>query len=219
MSDLVFYTNPQSRGGVVRWLLTELGMVDGQDYQTVILEYGSITPTTGMKSPEYLAINPMGKVPAIKDGETVITETSAICLYLADKYSYGNLSPEMSVERGTYYRWMDFAHAVLEPMVMAKSMNQLAPADKAVEAGYGTYEDVMKTLNQALATANANGGYLCGIRFTTADLYLSNALYFYTQFNLIEKTSAIEQFVNKHTNREAFVKAHAIDEALMAENT
>lgn len=218
MSDLVFYTNPQSRGGVVRWLLTELGMVDGQDYQTVILEYSSTTPTTGMKSPEYLAINPMGKVPAIKDGDTVITETCAICLYLADKYSYGNLSPEMSAERGTYYRWMDFAHAVLEPMVMAKSMNQLAPADKSIQAGYGTYDDVMKTLNQTLATANANGGYLCGNRFTTADLYLSNALYFYTQFNLIEKSLEMEKYISQHTARESFAQASGIDGKLMKGN-
>ncbi len=213
MSNLVFYTNPKSRGSVVHWLLTELGLVDGQDYQTIILEYGSTTPDTGMKSPEYLAINPMGKVPAIKDSETVITETCAICLYLADKYSYGNLSPKMSAERGTYYRWMDFAHAVLEPMVMAKSMNQLAPTEQASTAGYGTYKDVMNTLNQTLTTANANGGYLCGNRFTTADLYLSNALYFYTQFNLIEKTSEIEKFINRHTARESFAKAREIDMA------
>lgn len=211
MSDLVFYTNPNSRGGVVRWLLTELGFVDGKDYQTVILQYDSTEPNTGMKSPEYLTINPMGKVPAIKDGDTVITETCAICLYLADKFSYGNLSPEMSAERGTYYRWMAFAFGVLEPMVMAKSMNQLAPADKAGQAGYGTYEDVIKTLNQALTTANKNGGFLCGNRFTTADLYLSMSLYFYTQFDLIEKSPEMEKYINQHIARTSFIKAGEID--------
>lgn len=215
MSQLTFYTNPQSRGVVVRWMLTELGLVDGQDYQTVILQYNSAEPATGMKSPDYLAINPMGKVPAIKDGDTVITETSAICLYLADKYSYGKLAPVVSEQRGTYYRWMAFAHAVLEPMVMAKAMDKLAPAEMASTAGYGTYDDVMNTLDQTLTVVNAGTGYLCGDAFTTADLYLANALSFYKQFNLIDSTPAMDEYINRHTARESFAQARAIDAALM----
>src|SRR4051812_23795537 len=84
MSDLVFYTNPMSRGRTVRWMLEEVG----QPYETVLLEYEN-----SMKSPEYLAVNPMGKVPALKHGDTVVTETAAICAYLADAFPQVGLAP------------------------------------------------------------------------------------------------------------------------------
>ena len=103
MSDeLVFYTNPQSRGRTVRWMLEEVGV----PYSTEILEYG-----TTMKEPEYLAINPMGKVPTIRHGEAVVTECAAICAYLADAFSDAGLAPPLNA-RSTYYRWLFFAAGV-----------------------------------------------------------------------------------------------------------
>src|ERR1044072_7174138 len=100
MSELVFYTNPMSRGRIIRWLLEEVG----QPYRTELIDYG----TTG-KSPEYLAINPMGKVPTIVHGDTVITECGAICAYLADAFPEAGLAPQPGSKlRGPYYRWLFF---------------------------------------------------------------------------------------------------------------
>src|SRR6202007_3460787 len=96
--DLVFYTHPMSRGRIVRWMLEEVG----QPYRTVILDYA-----TTLKGPEYLAINPMGKVPAIKHGDVVVTEAAAICAYLADAFPQAGLAPPAG-EGGAYYRWLFF---------------------------------------------------------------------------------------------------------------
>jgi glutathione S-transferase len=105
MKELVFYTNPQSRGRVVHWMLEEIGA----PYAVEVKDYG-----TTMKAPDYLTINPMGKVPAIKHGEVVVTETPAICAYLADAFPEAGLAPEPSA-RGAYYRWLFFAAGCVEP--------------------------------------------------------------------------------------------------------
>ena len=104
-ADLVFYTNPQSRGGIVHWMLEEIG----RPYAIKVLEYG-----TTMKAPEYLAVNPMGKVPAIRHGGTIVTEAAAICAYLADAFPEAGLAPEPR-HRGDYYRWLFFTAGCLEP--------------------------------------------------------------------------------------------------------
>src|SRR6516162_8649199 len=110
--ELVFYTNPQSRGRIVRWMLEEIG----QPYRTEILEYG-----TTMKAPAYLAINPMGKVPAIRHGDTVVTEGAAICAYLADAFPDAGLAPPLhDHRRGPYYRWLFFAAGPLETALVNK---------------------------------------------------------------------------------------------------
>ncbi len=98
-AELVFYTNPMSRGSTVRWMLEEVGA----PYRTEVLEFG-----TTMKSPEFLAINPMGKVPAIRHGDAVVTESAAICAYLADAFPAAELAPPPSA-RAAYYRWLFFA--------------------------------------------------------------------------------------------------------------
>ncbi len=102
MTDkLVFYTHPMSRGRIVRWMLEEIGA----PYETQVLDYG-----TTMKAPDYLAINPMGKVPAIMHGDSVVTECAAICAYLADAFPAAGLAPNVtSRDRGAYYRWLFFA--------------------------------------------------------------------------------------------------------------
>src|SRR5260370_19467928 len=104
--ELVFYTNPMSRGRIVRWMLEEVG----QPYRTEILDYAA-----QMKSPEYLAVNPMGKVPALRHGDVVVTEAGAICAYLADAFPKAGLAPQPGDKaRGTYYRWMYFAAGPVE---------------------------------------------------------------------------------------------------------
>lgn len=209
MTQITFYTNPVSRGAVVRWLLTELEVT----YDTVILEYDSTESPHGIKSADYLAINPMGKVPALKDGEIVITETAAICAYLTDKFADKQLAPALnSPLRGEYYRWLFFAHGVLEPAVLANSMNLIVPESQQSTAGYGTYDNVISTLRSKLAT----GHYVCGDSFTTADLYLANALSFYLQFKLIPELPEFTNYVAYHTTRESFTKAKAIDAAIVS---
>ena len=103
-AHITFYTNPMSRGQIVRWALEE----SGTDYETVVVEYGE-----DMKGPEYLAINPMGKVPAIRHGKAVVTECAAICAYLAEAFPQAGLLPNAE-ERAAYFRWMFFAAGPLE---------------------------------------------------------------------------------------------------------
>lgn len=112
MKTLTLYTNPQSRGRIVRWILEEIGT----PYELEVMEYGG-----SIKSPEYLAINPMGKVPAIKHGEQVVTEVAAICAYLADQFPDENLAPpQLDAQRGDYYRWLFFAAGPLEMALTAR---------------------------------------------------------------------------------------------------
>lgn len=210
MSKMTFYTNPQSRGAVVSWMLAECGLVEGIDYTKTVIEYGSDTNPNGIKSPDYLAVNPMGKLPALvvhdESGDVVLTEGSAICTYLADAYPEKNLAPSVnSPLRGTYYRWLFYTHAVLEAAIMDKAMGVNIPADKTSTVGYGNFELVIKTLDDLLTDTT----YLCGDQFTTADLYLSNALSFYMQFGLVDKLPSFEAYVGKHTARSAFKQAQA----------
>src|SRR3569832_1225535 len=120
MSDeLVFYTNPMSRGRIVRWMLEEVGA----PYRTEVLSYES-----SMKAPEYLAINPMGKVPAIRHGETEVTEAAAICAYLADAFPQADLAPPATSRlRGPYYRWLFFDAEPVEQAVTNTSMGFQVP--------------------------------------------------------------------------------------------
>lgn len=200
---LTFYTNPMSRGRIVRWMLEEVG----EPYETVLLEYG-----TTMKSPDYLAINPMGKVPAIRHGETVVTEAAAICAYLADMFPDKGLAPPVgNPRRGNYYRWMFYAAGPVEAVITGKSLGLLAPPDKAPMAGYGTYEDVLNTLERAVAECN----YLCGNQFTAADLYLGSQLGFGMMFGAIEKRPALAEYVGRLQSRPAAIRAREIDDGLM----
>ena len=200
---LTFYSHPMSRGRTVRWMLEECGA----RYDSVMLDYG-----TTMKAPDYLAINPMGKVPALRHGDTVVTEVSAICAYLADLFPEKNLAPPVgSTARGSYYRWLFFAAGPLESAVMAKSLNLLAPADKAIQIGYGSYADVIATLEAAVA----QGPFLCGDHFTAADLYMASFLRWGMQMGGIEKRTAFMRYVEPISQRPALLRANALDDALL----
>jgi glutathione S-transferase len=203
--SLTLYTNPRSRGRIARWMLEEAACT----YETQVLDYG-----TTMKSADYRAVNPMGKVPAIRHGDTVVTEAAAICAYLADAFPDAGLAPPPgNPRRGPYYRWMFFAAGPLEAVITGKALGLLAPADKAAMAGYGTYEDVLGTLESALPASD----WLCGEQFTAADLYVAAQLDFGMQFGIIEKRPAFEAFVARATERPAYGRARQIDDALAAE--
>jgi glutathione S-transferase len=201
--ELVFYTNPMSRGRIVRWMLEEVG----QPYRTEILDYAST-----MKAPAYLAINPMGKVPAIKHGDTVVTEAAAICAYLADAFPQAKLAPASGSRlRGPYYRWLFFGAGPVESAAMAKAMGFEVPPDKKPMAGFGSMADVLTALEQAVS----NGEYLVGDSFTAADLYLGAHIGWGMQFGTIEKRPAFERYVGPLMQRPAAVRAREIDDALM----
>jgi glutathione S-transferase len=201
---LTFYTNPQSRGRIVRWMLEEVGCA----YETQVLDYG-----TTMKAPEYLAVNPMGKVPAIRHGDTVVTEAAAICAYLADAFPDAGLAPPPgNPRRGPYYRWMFFAAGPVEAVVTGKALGLLAPADKKAMAGYGSYEEVLDALERAVA----GGEWLCGKQFTAADLYVASQLAFGMQFGILEKRDAFAAYVARATARSAYLRANERDDALAA---
>ena len=201
MSDtLTFHTHPQSRGRITRWMLEETGL----RYDAVILEYG-----TSMKSAQYLALNPMGKVPALLQGSTVITENAAICLHLADLAPWkGLLPPVGSAERGACYRWVLFAAGPLEAFVTDRRHGSLAPP---MEAGYGTVEDLMHTLE----TAVAGKRYLVGDSFTVADLYMASFLSYYMRVGELEAKPVFMDYCAVHLQRPASVRAGELDDALV----
>jgi glutathione S-transferase len=206
MTDsLTFYTNPMSRGRIVRWMLEEVG----HPYETVLLDY-----QTSMKSPEYLAVNPMGKVPAIRHGDTVVTEGAAICAYLADVFPDAGLAPPPGNERrGPYYRWMFFAAGPVEAAVTGKSLGLLAPEDKKTMAGYGSYEETI----DALETAIGGGPFICGDQFTAADVYVGSHIGWGMMFGSIEKRPSFEAYFERVSSRPAAQRARELDDAIIAE--
>jgi glutathione S-transferase len=143
--DLILYTNPQSRGRIARWMLEEVG----QPYKTEVLDYAST-----MKAPAYLSINPMGKVPALRHGETIITEGAAICAYLADAFPDARLAPPPGHRlRGPYYRWMFFSAGPVEAAVSDKALGFVVPAERERMMGYGNLALAMNTLEDAVSRA------------------------------------------------------------------
>lgn len=203
--EIIFYTNPQSRARIVRWMLEELG----QPYRTEVLEYG-----TTMKAPEYLAINPMGKVPALRHGDTIVTEVAAICAYLADAFPEANLAPAPGSRlRGPYYRWLFFAAGPIEAAASNKALGFEVPPERERMIGYGSYTTVLNALEEAVS----QGDFLAGNRFTAADLYVGSHLGFGMQFGTIEKRPAFEAYWSRLNERPAAVRAREIDDTLIAE--
>lgn len=202
MADtLRFYTNPMSRGRIVRWMLEEVGA----PYETVLLSYG-----TTMKEPAYLGINPMGKVPAIQHGATVVTECAAICAYLADAFPEAGLAPSLG-QRGDYYRWLFFAAGPLEQAVVNKALGVVVPPERRGMAGYGSFEDTVNALEIAVAGKTC----LIGNRFSAADVYLGSQIGWGLQFGTLDKRPAFETYWERIRNRPAALRARAIDDALV----
>ena len=198
-SELVLYTHPMSRGRIARWMLEETGA----DYRTEILEYGPM-----MKSEAYLAVNPMGKVPAIRHGDTVVTEAAAICAYLADAFPEAGLAPPPGA-RGAYYRWLFFAAGPLEAATTNRFLGFEPPADRQSMVGYGTYEAVMNALERAVS----GGGCIADERFSAADVYVGSHLGWGMLMGTIEKRPAFVEYWSRIESRDARQRAEEIDNA------
>ena len=204
MSDeLVFYTNPQSRGRVIRWMLEEVGA----PYETKVVDYAL------MKSADYLAVNPMGKVPAITHGDEVVTETAAICAYLADAFPEANLIPPVGHhKRGSYFRWLFFAAGPVEAAVTNKALKIEVSEEQSRFVGYGNFDAAINALELALSP----GPYICGDQFTAADLYVGSQIGYGMLFGTIEKRPLFEEYFARIQARPAAIRARELDDALMA---
>ena len=203
MADIIFYTNPMSRGQTARWMLEEIG----EPYETEILDYA-----TTMKGDAYLAVNPMGKVPAIVHRDKVVTEVAAICLYLADAFPAAGLAPDPA-DRADYYRWTFFTSGPVEAAFSNKAAGFEPTPERQRMFGYGNYDLAIDTLEKAL-TGKA---YIAGDRFTAADLFVGANVNFMLQFNLLDPRPAFTDYAARMTDRDAYRRAKDIDGKLIAE--
>ena len=194
MADITLYTNPMSRGRIVHWLLEELGV----PYETKILDFEK----REHKSPEFLKINPMGKVPAVVHRGVVVTEGAAICVYLADAYPQAGLAPALDdPQRGTYLRWIFFGAGCFEPAIVDKMFNRPA-VEREGALGYGSYED---TLN-ALETALTPGPFILGERFSAADVYVGAQVQWGLMVKALEPRPVFLQYMDRIAARPALQK-------------
>ncbi|WP_417622026.1 glutathione S-transferase family protein [Parasphingorhabdus sp.] len=201
---LKFYTNPMSRGQIARWALHEAGA----DYDQILLQYG-----TTMKADDYLKVNPMGKVPAIEHHGKVVTEGAAICAYLAEAFPDAGLAPA-AAERADYFRWLFFAAGPVEAAVTNRSLGFEVTEDKERVAGYGNYDRVVDVLDAKFQADD----YVCGTRFTMADVYGGAQIVWGMQFGTLPERDSFVAYAKRLTGRDAFKAAKAIDDALIAEN-
>ena len=204
MTDLILYTNPMSRGRIARWMLEEVGA----SYEVNVLGYDD-----SMKSPDYLAVNPMGKVPAIVHNGHVVTECAAICAYLADAFPAAGLAPATD-DRAEYYRWLFFAAGPVEQAVTNKAAGFTPSDEQRRMFGYGHYDAVVDVLEDALAKTP----YITGDRFTAADVYVGAQVMWGMQFGTLPKRDALVAYAARLDGRDAHKQASELDDALMAVN-
>jgi glutathione S-transferase len=202
MAELIFYTNPQSRGRIVRWMLEEVG----QPYETEVIGYDEL------KDERYLAINPMGKVPAIKHRGQVITECAAICAYLADVFPEAGLGPRDD-EKADYYRWLFYAAGPVEAAVSNKAMGWEPTPERERMFGYGNFDRVVTVLDELLTHRD----YVCGNRFTAADVYVGSQIMFPLQFGMLPERDSFLRYRDRLQARPAYQRANEIDEKIIAE--
>jgi glutathione S-transferase len=202
--ELLLYTNPMSRGRIGRWMLEEVG----QPYRAEIVDFAR------MKSPEYLAVNPMGKVPALRHGDMLVTEAAAICAYLADVFPQAGLAPAPDSRlRGPYYRWLFFAAGPIEAANTDKALGVTVRPEHVRMVGYGTRDQTLAALDNELQRSE----YIAGERFTAADVYVGSQLGFGIAFGTIDKRPAFERYWNLVSARPAAQRAREIDDTLIAE--
>lgn len=203
MEKITLYTNPNSRGRIIRWLLEECGA----DYEVVPVPYGE----NGTKSADYLAVNPMGKLPAVKYGDAVMTETAALVVFLAELFPEKNLIPAAgTAERGEFYRWLMFAmHA--EYAFMDKRFGIPETPERKYSIGYGSFDEVVATLTKFLHGKE----YALGDHFTALDLYLSGLIAWgIMRAQVLDMDSELGAFMKRHAARPAFAKSQALDAEL-----
>lgn len=202
MAGLILYSHPMSRGRIARWMIEETGA----PYEIRTLSFEEV------KAPAYKALNPMGKVPTLVHGDTVVTECAAICAYLADAFPEAGLAPTPE-ERGAYYRWMFFAAGPLEAATTNKALNLSVAPEHSRMVGYGSYTDVMDTLEAAVSRSP----YIAGERFTAADVYVGSHIGWGLQFGSVEKRPAFEEYYARLLERPAHQRANEQDDALIAQ--
>lgn len=199
---LVLRHHPRSRAATVVWMLEELGQP--YELQHVDLQKGE------QKSAEHKALNLMGKVPVLIDGEAVVAESAAIGVYLADRYAPGRLAPALDdPRRGAFLRWCFYAPSVVEPCCMAKASGW---AYSPSTAGFGTYEEMLQTIEGAIG----EGPWLLGEQFTVADVILGGTLRWMLLFGMIEKREVFEQYVARLSARPASQRADAKNQEIAA---
>jgi glutathione S-transferase len=202
MADLTLYHAAPSRSSVVLWMLEELS--EPYDIHLLSLKKGD------HRAPEYLAVNPMGKVPALRHRDVVITEVAAICAYLADAFPQAGLNiPLDDPRRGPYLKWLFFGPGVLESAVMDRAYPRSAEPPRAA-LGYGDFDTTMNVLADAVTP----GPFLMGDRFTAADVVIGSNLRWGTIFKMIPERKEFADYVGRFVNRPAAMRAQAKDEEL-----
>lgn len=201
--SLIFYTNPMSRGRIARWMLEETGA----PYETRYVRYGA-----EMSAPDYAAINPMRKVPAIVHDGQVVTEGAAICLYLADAFPQADLAPALD-KRAAYYRWMLFTAGPWEAATTNRSLGIDVPPEKAAMAGYGDFERTLAVMTGAVPEE----GYLLGAKFSALDVYMGAQIGWGVAFGSIPKTPKVEAYLGRIQSRRGYIRASEVDDAAGAE--
>ena len=202
MADLIFYHNPQSRGRIVRWMLEEIG----QPYETEVIPYDQL------KSESYLAVNPMGKVPAIKHRGHIVTECAAICVYLADVFPQAGLGP-LEDEKADYYRWLFYAAGPAEAAITNRAQGWEVPADKERMFGYGNSDRAIAVLDELFSLHD----YVCGNRFTAADVYVGSQIMFPMQFGMLPERESFIRYRDRLHARDAYQRANEIDGAIIVQ--
>jgi glutathione S-transferase len=200
---VTLFHSPNTRSSGALVLLEELGA----DYQLHVLDMKA----GEQRRPEYLAINPMGKVPALRHGAALVTEQVAIFLYLADLYPEAGLAPPIGDPlRGPYLRWMVFYGSCFEPAVVDRAQKR-EPAPPSMSP-YGDYDTMLKTLTDQLA----GGPYLLGDKFTAADVLWGTALTWITLFKLVPASPVIATYIDRTNSRPSVARAKAKDAELAA---
>ena len=205
MAEYTFFTNPMSRGQIARWALHEAGA----DYDQVLVDWAA-------KPGELLAANAMGKVPTLihhaVGGDRTIAEAAAICAYLADAHPLAELAPR-ETERADYYRWMFFAAGPVEQAIVAKSMGWGVPEGREGMVGFGSLGRVLDTLEAHLGA----GEWVCGERFTMADVYVGSQVDWGLAFGTMPARPAFEAYAARFRARDGYKAAKAIDNQLIEE--
>jgi glutathione S-transferase len=202
MSALTLYHAAPSRSSTTLWMLEEVG----QPYGIHLL---SIKKGDNREHP-YLDVNPMGKVPALKHGDAIITEVAAICCYLADAFPEAGLNiPVGDPRRGPYLKWLFFAPGVIEPAIMDRAFPRVAAPPRAA-LGYGDFD----TAIDVLAKAVTPGPFLMGEKFTAADVVIGSQLRWATIFKLIPERKEFTDYVARFAGRPAVKRTQAKDEQL-----
>jgi len=198
---LVHYHAPNTRSATIRWLFEELGVP--HELKVLNMKKGE------HKSPEFLAINPMGKVPTIVHGDTPVTEAAAIALYLADLFPEAGLAPKVGdPARGTYLRWIVFNQAAVEPACMDLALKR--DPGPAASLGYGSYDATI----EALAGALAKGPYILGDRFSAADVVVGSGVNWLLKFKLLPERPEFTSYAERMRSRPAFIRAVGKDAEL-----